>query len=400
MPPSPTPDPTPVDPTPSPAPMPTPGTGGGPAFAEAPHPSGPLLDNRGGPVLATPHIVLITWDGDDLRDSLETFASRVGSSKWWAETVSEYGIGAADARTVHLSTAPPAAIDDTQVQAWLAANLTASGLLGAPEPDTIYTLATPKGTAVTSFFMRSCIDNGGYHSETTAGGQGVVYAVIPRCDKFPAPFDTLMGLDLVTLALGHELAEAATDPHGLTAPGYMVQRATGAALAKVKGLEAGDICLDVSTLLTPPDLGFLVQPIWSNVAATAGHAPCVPAPSRAYFNVSATPPDQVIVVDPYNPLGLSYAKVSGVQLAEGESKTLPLTLFSDAPTESWTLTAEDTGKTPILSFSFSTTTGRNGDIVQLTIQRSSAAGQAAATTFVVHSTLNGVTNDWYGMVSR
>jgi hypothetical protein len=397
MPPLPTPDPTPQDP----APVPTPGTGGGPAFVEAPHPAGPLLDNRGGPVLATPHIVLITWDGDDLRDPLEAFASKVGSSSWWSETVSEYGVGAADARTVHLSTPPPAALDDTQVQAWLATNLTATGLLGPPDPNAIYTLATPKGTSGTLLFNHLCVEIAGYHSETTAGGHSVVYAVIPRCDKFPAPFDTLMGLDLVTFSMGHELAEAATNPHPVTAPGYMVQRAAGAALAKLRGLEAGDVCVLIdSPLLTPPDLGFLVQRIWSNVAATAGHDPCVPAPSRAYFNVSASPPDQVLVVDPYSALGLTYAKVGGVQLAEGESKTIPLTLFSDAPTEPWTLTAEDTGKDPMLSFSFSTTSGRNGDVVQLAIQRAATAGQAAATTFVVHSTLNGVTNDWYGMVSR
>jgi len=79
-------------------------------------------------------------------------------------------------------------------------------------------------------------------------------------------------------------------------------------------------------------------------------------------------PDTITVVA----LGQS-VHTQGVKLSAGQSKTIELDLYSDAPTAPWTVSALDVtsaffGGQTALSFSFDKNTGQNGDKLMLTIQ--------------------------------
>jgi hypothetical protein len=390
-------------PTPEPTPDAGPET---PSFTEAAHPNVPQLISLNGPIMRTPHIVLITFEGDTERLDLESFVSRLGTSTWWTEAVGEYGVASPTATFVRAPTLSSTSLDDTKVNQFFTDNLKSGGLLGAFDPNAIYVLALASGVSITTTIAgltgHSCIEFGGFHSETVVGGQAVVFAAIPRCGAYPPPpLHTLTGIDLLTYAMAHELVEAVVDPHPMSQPGYVVQRDTGSAIGLATGPENADMCVMIdSPEVKPADLGYDVPRAWSNAAASAGHDPCAPAPVRPYFNVVAVMPDLITVPDPYDLSHTKTTQTQGLHLAPGDSRTISLTLYSDAPTDAWSLDAVNTELLPFLSFTFSKTVGQNGDVVQLTITRSSLPGQDSAAGFAVRSTLNGVENDWFGIVAQ
>ncbi len=361
----------------------------------------------GGQVLATPKVMPITYDADAMRGQIEQFIASVGATPWWTAVTSEYGIGAlAPQKPVHVSVAPPAAITDDAIKAYLTSVLDGKHAdFGAPDPSTIYTIFYPQTTTVTATFgstktSTSCVEFGGYHNELTLPtGMKIVYAVVPRC----ANLNGLVGIDMVTGAGSHELLEAATDPHPFTSLAYSGTNDIGLGLELVLGGgEVGDMCSSNQGSYYKPDgYAFTVQRGWSNAAAAAGHDPCVPAQAGPYFNGAAQLTDAITVAgDATNPA----SQVAGIKVPVGTSKTFDVVLYSDAPTDGDIAVAvvdgnSVTGGTPQLTFSLEKASGKNGDRIHVTVN-AVAMGAYGVAPFLVETTYKGRTTFSGGLVGQ
>jgi hypothetical protein len=126
----------------------------------------------------------------------------------------------------------------------------------------------------------------------------------------------------------------------------------------------------------------MVQRSWSNAAANAGHDPCVPKPSEPY--VAAAP--RLLDDAPLEGLtGQVMTKAVNVPL--GMSKTIDIVLFSDAPTDGFSVEATDVasefdGGAAELAFKWDRMTGKNGDTLHLTITRKRTAARTGTSSVV------------------
>src|SRR5262249_55093078 len=131
-----------------------------------------------------------------------------------------------------------------------------------------------------------CVSGGflGYHSQVSSGGRSFAYAVIAHCG----------GASQQTMTAAHEFNEAATDPFRTRAwVGFDPDHVAYEVLMPEYD-ELGDACWDPGTgfyLFADHEPGFMysVQRQWSNRAAQAGHAPCVPALPTPYYGVTILP---------------------------------------------------------------------------------------------------------------
>jgi hypothetical protein len=225
----------------------------------------------------------------------------------------------------------------------------------------------------------SCQGFGGYHDAvkiTPSGGAEIIvtYSIVPRCTS---SFDDL------TLAASHEFMEAATDPNVGAGPlGYVMGDPLWSASY---GGEVGDLCFNYSGSDTVLEGSYSVQRGWSNAAAKGSHDPCVPAPNKPYFNAA---------VD---------ALATEVALAVGETASVQLLAFSDAPMADWDIAAADfiqldTGSGGNLSFTFDKQKANNGTRIQMqvTLTGSPPNGQAR---YAVLSRGGGVTHMWPALVT-
>jgi hypothetical protein len=159
--------------------------------------------------------------------------------------------------------------------------------------------------------------------------------------------------------------------------------------------------LEASSFITPADVGFLVQRIWSNANAAASHDPCAPVPvGEVYFN--AVPDLTRTQMSP-----MTY--LQGIPVAPGGSAKVSLHLFSDAKTAGpFTISVTEAGekgtRTPPdplhqLSLSLDRTTGRNGEVVTLTLHRKPlAAGEkSSGLAFRIATTLGSDEHSYWGI---
>ena len=119
--------------------------------------------------------------------------------------------------------------------------------------------------------------------------------------------------DYMTRVASHEILEALTDPSpGL---GFFIDEAAppwlGSAWAAGDDDEVGDLC--TSTRITLG--GWTYQRIWSNVAASSGGDPCLPAMSQPYFNTSVAQ--------------------EWFQIPAGGSMDIPVTAWATGPRADW-----------------------------------------------------------------
>jgi hypothetical protein len=172
-------------------------------------------------------------------------------------------------------------------------------------------------------------------------------------------------VDAIAISASHELAEAATDPRPVHAPAFadfdandrgweLLGESTGASGST--GGEIADVCPFVTQAgstsglgvdapppngsygtISVPGIDHPVQRVWSNRAAAGRHDPCVPGGMRPYFNSAPVLSDRVVAVDS---AGQSFT-TRGVRLPVGHTRTIELDLFSDAPTEPWTVDLTD-----------------------------------------------------------
>src|SRR6185312_2962472 len=302
----------------------------------------------------------------------------------------EYGVGAISiASPVQLTEDAPATTTDADIQTWLAGERS-SQKLPAPDANTVYVLYYPAATTSISLGQgggTSCQSFGGYHSNIVVQpSTPVAYAVIPRCPNFGG----LTGLDAVSATSSHEIIEAATDPYPQTVAAFGQLDDNHLVWEFVLGGgEIGDMCAQSpSAFYTPADIGSVVQRVWSNAKAKAGHDPCQPDDGSPYFNSMPVLPEKVTIA--------GQLTTEGVTIPVGQSKTVEIDLFSDAKTSGdWSVSAIDSatlqGQSPELDFAWDRTSGRNGEKLHLTITVKKAS-QYGAEAFLLESKLGLTTN--------
>jgi len=362
-----------------------------PAFT----PDVPQVMTYGGPVLRAPKIVAVTFAGDPQASLIERFVANLGASQYWSATTSEYGVGAMQALApIRLNEAAPAAVEDAQHRAWLAAKF-GRAPFGTPDPNTIYAVFYPSGTQVTiGSVLTGCVNSGGYHWDMDAGGTRIPYAVMPRC----AALGNLQGFDVLTSVASHEFVEAATDPFSQTKPAYRRVDDDHFVWQWFYLDEVGDLCVQNRYLnVRPSDVGFLVQRTWSNAALRAYHNPCVPF-SGIYFNAAPVLSDAITVSD-----GDRTLVTKGVRVPVGQSRTIAIDLFSDAPAPDWSVSVFDVaalrGGPAELALSLDRTSGHDGDTLHLTVT-ALAASPRGFSAFLLQSSYGGTSTFWPGLVGH
>ncbi len=373
----------------------------------APHPPMPHVVSLGGPVTTAPKIVEITFQGDPLQAEIDTFMEQLaGATEYWKGATAEYGVGPLVAVTsVTLAEKPAAELADTDVQVWLKEKILAAQVPPADE-NTIYLIYYPSSTVVTMgggslCGMTGANDFQGYHDDfAISPGKYVTYGIAGRC---PSPVPNLPEIDELSAEASHELIEAATDPLPTDNPAYISLDPDHLAWELLSGPEVADMCAaNPDAFYDAPGLTTLVQRVWSNAAAAAGHDPCEPDGTTPYFNSAPVMTDTVQIPNTvFGPL-----ETQGVDIPIGTSKTIDVDLYSDAPTSGpWTVSALDLSSiffgaaNPALSFSFDKTTGQNGDTLHLTIT-ALAAGPLGASPFWIESDLGQTSKFWAGVVGN
>jgi hypothetical protein len=387
------------------APSDVPTTAGYPAA----HPPMPQVISLGGPVMTSPKFVIITFAGDALAPQIDAFADAVAASKtYWSGTTAEYGVGPV-ASVVHISLAetPAATLTDSDVQAWIAGELTGpdAGTLegGAPWPqpdgETVYMIYYPDGVSVTAADGTSCDQFYGYHEDfALSGSTYVTYSVVARCPPFPMT----SAIDSITAIASHELIEATTDPLVIDKPAYVQPDDDHLAWALPSGGELGDMCATFGNVFyTPSDVPFLVQRTWSNKSAAASHDPCQPDGAVPYFNSAAVFTESVAVDSP------TFGKFTtqGINIPVGSTASVTLDLYSDTKSGPWTVQGFDlaslfmTGPQELdVSFSGkSTASGSNGDVLPMSV-KVLTGGSGGVEVLWVQSTIGQTETVWLGVV--
>lgn len=376
------------------------------------------VPNAGGEVVGHARVVPVFFPGQPDSAALTDFFTKYLGSSVWEQATTQYGVGAATAASaVQPTDALPSSMSTDDLNAWLTSELDGTHAVWGPtDPATVAssvyvlfvppstTLLAPGNDASDGYAPSLCggrpWDPTGWHWQTTptsapgtTGGAGppIVYAVVGAC-----PTPGVAPLDGLTGTLSHELVEVTTDPLFLTAPAYWtVDQAHAFWVELTGGGELADLCVQEQTpFIRPPEIGYLVQRTWSNAAASAGHAPCIPAIAAAYFDVQADAPDWLL--DPY--VG---EVVKGVAIPAGQSRTIDVRLFSDAPTAAWQVRAIDPsasqGGPPLLDLSLDHGSGQNGDVLHLTI-RPLFDEVGVTALYELDSTQQGTTEAWYGEI--
>ncbi|HVY47921.1 MAG TPA: hypothetical protein VHB21_18665 [Minicystis sp.] len=374
-------------------------TGMGGVAYPAPHPPAPQVQKTGTLVMTAQKIQPVFFQNDDAAfvAQIEDFTSKIGTSTYFPDAAGEYGVGMPTVLApIQLTEDAPSSLSDDQIQTWLISKIEAGdGVFPAADDQTIYVLFYPSGVTISDFGGTSCQSFGGYHFNTNLhDGSNAIYAVIPRCQGGQG----VTAMDLVTQATSHELLEAATDPLPETQPTYGSLDDAHFYWELVVGAEVGDLCsLSPSGYSSLSDMPYSVQRIWSNEAAAASHDPCAPSPSgEVYFNAAPELNDDVTIFGPDGSVTMK-----GVTIKVGETKTIDVDLFSDGPTDAWSVQAYDAqelfGGSPDLDLSLDKETGKNGDKLKLTIKPLHQA-QYGLATFVLYSMKGKQMNPWVGLV--
>lgn len=235
-----------------------------PPFIPADHPPPLQFKNLGGPILAHPSLVTVTWPADPLAGFVQTFDAWLATSQYLADGLAEYGISSAQhAGSFVFADAAPASIDATEIGQKLA-DEAAAGRLLPPTADRLYVVYTPPGTTVLRLGFKSCETFAGTHLSKAATGAGspIVFALIPRChNEFYSDQDNL------TISASHEVTESITDPI-FEMPAWFTEDPTST------GAEIADACIGNSLV---GDVPYRVNQLYSNAAAKAGLRPCLPS---------------------------------------------------------------------------------------------------------------------------
>jgi hypothetical protein len=345
------------------------GAADGGGFVAAPHGPLPQIVNLGGPILHTPHVVPVFFGDDPLRAEIDAYLQDLANSSYWKAITAEYGVSrlVVDPSVV-VSAAAPSVIHEATASDWFGQLVKQAGAAWPTlTASKVYAIYPPSGTVVTVPYEPNVCKNGlgggGFHESTVINGLHVPFAIAARCSTPPGQTD----LDVYSATMSHELIEAVTDPVVAT-PAFIQTDNDHAAFQIGTWGELCDLCeFAPQTEFRPSGIQGLSQRCWSNFAAAAGHDPCVPAISQPYFNAVPVVSDTVSTTWS----GYTFA-AQGVRIPVGQTKTIEVDPFSDAPTPDWTVKAIDYASTfgggaPALQLELDHPTGNNGTKLQLTI---------------------------------
>ncbi len=342
----------------------------------------------GGPVLTAPKVLPITISGDQGLNDVTAFLNEFAGTATWGQVTGEYGVGPLTVLpAVTMNTPASKTVSDSTLQSILAANTSgANPPWGAADGQTIYLFLLPQGIIEQDADGACCTDFDGYHLEARSGGVSVPYAVSCACPGFDGPAVT--PVQERTVAISHELVESATDPFPSTNPAYLQEDDDDYVWTLVTDGEVADMCeFNDDANVVPPGATYMVQRSWSNAAAARGDNPCVPsATTTPYLNTFPA-------LGPITANGIAAGfKTQGLSIPLGQTKTVALTLSSAAPTDNaWTVQAFDYDQaiagasTPGLTLSLDKTSGRNGDVIHLTVTAKKANAQIGGEAFVITS---------------
>lgn len=361
-------------------------------FVFKPAPDGTFAQavSFGGSVVKAPKIVPIIFAADSSKQQIIDLSAKLATSAYWGTISSEYGVGPLTAKpAIVLSESAPTTIDDNQIGPWLASKFSSDAArFGTPDSSTLYAIFYPDGTTVTNQSRTGCTEFGGYHFETSVGTTPISYSVVPRCGSFGG----LNGFEVTSFSTSHEVLEWATDPFPATSPAYMSVDDDHAIWGRVFLGELGDLCTQLDTQTVPADLGFTVQRTWSNASAKAGHHPCAPITKDPYFTAFPAKSDTISAIDPFG----QQIMTKGFKVPVGQSKTIDLTMYSDAEVAPWTVKVIDltqlTGAAPEFTYSLDRSKGSAGDTLHLTITGTAPAQQGNG--FLLYSSVGKLANFW------
>jgi hypothetical protein len=338
--------------------------------------------------------------GHPFISEVDDFFARLAASSFWPAVVGEYGVGGLTVLPSHQSSlAGPASIVSSDVASFFAQIMAAdAAALGPASRDTMYVLLIPGSTEVTMSGQALCqmTTASGYHTEATIDGTALALIVIPLCTSYPGD-TSLTGFSVLTPTISHELVETAADPFPSSAPAFLTTDEPHAMWAvAVNGGEVADLCEnDSPNLVTPADIGWPVQRIWSNAAVDAGTGPCVPVPpGETYFAAIAGLPDQVLV----QRNGKSFS-VPALRAKVGADATVVVHLRSDSDQPaSWSVGALEYHSDAPLAAAGRPTTGLNRQTLGLRVVPNAAA--AGVFPLIVASETAQAVHFWIGTVWR
>ena len=263
-----------------------------------PHPDAPQVVTFDGGVLATPNVIPIFFQNDPAETDVETFLGELASSTFWTSAMTEYGVGALTiAKSIVVSDPAPQTITSAEIESWLDGYLDGTHTeFPSIATNNVYVVFYPSATTIQDNVVGTgCVSYGGYHDESqNASKQSFVYAVMPRCSTF----GYLSGLDALTGPLSHEIEEAATDPHPQTDTAYAAADQDHMVWNLMPLGELGDMCSYEPQSFQKLVGNYMVQRLWSNAKALAGHDPCVPVLSAPYYN-AAPVLNETVLLDYY-----------------------------------------------------------------------------------------------------
>jgi len=215
------------------------------------------LTYRGGPLLSAVQVFNFfwgtAWEGQQapLVQQINQFFDFVLTSPL-IDQLAEYSVAGSSishgsrSGAVILSTDPPSAIADADVQQLIQQEISSDAAVSQPTPNSLYFVFLPPGVTITLDGAASCSNFCGYHSDITGT---IFYAVMPYPDCSGCT-GALAVLDALTSTTSHELCEAISDP--VPGQGWYDDR----------NGEIGDICAWKTKSLG----SYTVQLEWSNQA--------------------------------------------------------------------------------------------------------------------------------------
>ena len=200
------------------------------AFPTAPHTPYPQVPDLGGPRLAHPQLITVTFANDPRAAAFEAYAQWLVGSSWLTTVGADYGVGAGNvAGVAHRPETPLATMTSADIETYLADGITDGSIPRPAAPatlaDALYIVYYPSTTSITTTFVNgimksSCVDFGGYHGEVHHAGLDFAYSAIPDCGG------NLQGLtadETTEMIVSHEVIEAATDAAPISAPAWQLR---------------------------------------------------------------------------------------------------------------------------------------------------------------------------------
>jgi hypothetical protein len=359
-------------------------------------------------VFKAPKFQPIFYASDSMKDDILGLVNALAKSDYWHTVTGEYGVGTPTVLSpILLPDAAPTTISSDDVNAAIAAQIDTLGI-ATIDPETIFMYYVPQTTTITmpspmpgSPPQESCKAFGAFHASVAVGPDRqteFATAILPRCEGYLG--HTL--LEAIGTGTTHELIEAATDSYFLGA-GYADVDFDGSGWADITGGgELSDLCKSFPSV-TLPGTNWLVTRSWSNAAAKQGKDPCLPSAGPYFVAYPSVEGGAEITFQGFPMYGKAIA------VAPGQTVTVDVKLYAEPEVEGpWTVSVELEKNAPQfpapegqITMSLDKTEGKAGDTLHLTITRNVTSNDAFSppgVPIVVHSTMNGRTNDWLAVV--